>query len=483
MESTASIRDIELSDSQIRWTLGPVLGLSAICIVWLLLTVATISLAGLTIRSFLIVADVCVLLFPLIAKVARGTFDFFEPILVSNTTLLAMMVGRPIADIANQRFIEHGYDFSSSFTYALLVVLVGNLCFQLGYFSPWRITLANSMPRPSYRFDVNKVAAWGTTIALIGVSLYSIFLATQGGVALLLTILKGRSATDGAAHVASSGYIYGGSGLLVPAAIIFFGIWVVYRRKRYLVGAMLTGLPYMVLVSAHGDRSMMIALIFGVPMLWFLGRGTRPSPQFVFASIFILASIFGFMRTHRNAKTSAIDNNKFDIVQSGVSIFQSDDDEMFDVTALEIEVVPSLVEWKPFGVVTDVIARGLPRQFFPDKGVEMDQNFFATMWPARAKASKGGTATSIIGDFYLDSGLWTVAFWMYVLGLIFGASWSWYLANEGSVTTLLIFAIVPSVIVNVMRGSFATLLGWGFFSFFPLLLLPFIQRIQWRSYH
>jgi hypothetical protein len=280
------------------------------------------------------------------------------------------------------------------------------------------------------------------------------------------------------AHVASSGYIYGGSGLLVPASIIFFGVWVVFRKPSYLVGAALTGLPYMILVSAHGDRSMMIALIFGVPMLWFLGRGTRPSPQFVFASIFILASIFGFMRTHRNAKSSKVDDNRFDLVQSAVSIFQSDDDEMFDVTALEIEVVPSLVPWKPFGVVTDVIARGLPRQFFPDKSIEMDQNFFATMWPARAKASRGGTATSIIGDFYMDSGLVSVVFWMYILGGTFGVVWSWYLENEGSVTTLLIFAITPSVIVNVMRGSFATLLGWGFFSFFPLLLLPFIQRLR-----
>lgn len=481
MPQIASVRDIDLYQREYKESLAPIWGVSAICIVWLLLTIAVLVLSDITIRSLLIIADICVLLFPLVAKVARGTFDFFEPILVANTTLLAMMVGRPIADIANQRFLEHGYDFSHSFDSALLIVLIGNLCFQLGYFSPWRIRIAKSLPSPSVRFDVHKVAAWAAFIALFGVALYSIFLATQGGVALLLSMLKGRSAEGGAAHVASSGYIYGGSGLLVPAAIIFFGIWVVYRKAQYLIGAILTGLPYMILVSAHGDRSMMIALIFGIPMLWFLSKGRRPTSLFVFGSIFLLAAIFGFMRTHRNIKGNTVDNNKFDLIQSGVSIFQSDDDEMFDVTALEVEVVPGLVQWKPFGVITDVVARGLPRQFFPDKSVEMDQNFFATMWPARAKASRGGTATSIIGDFYLDSGIISVIFWMFILGGIFGVVWCWYLENAGSVTTLLIFAITPSVIVNVMRGSFANLIGWGFFSFFPLLLLPVIQKIRWRS--
>ena len=393
-----------------------------------------------------------------------------------------MMILRPLADIASHRYIEHGLDFSSSFDRTLAVVLLANVCCQIGYFSGLPHVFAKALPYLGASFDFKSTSIWASILVASGVVFYSIFLATQGGVKLLLLMLAGRSAAANAAHENSSGYLYGTIGLLIPAALIFFGLWIMRRKLIYLICSIASAAPYMILVSAQGNRSGMIALIFGFPLLWYLSKGRRPSAATLFISGFLLIAVFGIIRTHRNAKPEANSGTagQLDPIQAAVSVFDSDDDEMFDVTALEVELVPGVIPMRPLGVVTDIFFRVLPRPLFPDKPVDMDTRFFSAMWPKRAKATgaRGGTASSIVGDFYLDSGSLSVAIWMFIFGVLLKTGWVWYQANGRSPNALLMYSIAPTLIVQAMRGTLQDTLAWSLFTLFPLILLPYVQRIR-----
>lgn len=453
----------------------------ALALLWLLVVMVSLDLAAVSVRSLLIIADATVLILPLIAKAASGSLDIFEPLFVTNFALAGMMVGRPISDLVNAHIIEHGYDIAPAFDQALIAVLLGNLSFQLGYFSPLRRVLARRLPRMGSRYDVRRAAAWAIILAGCGILFYSVFIMSQGGARYLLVLLAGRSKAAAAGHWKASGYLYGTIGLLVPAAIIFFGNWVMVRRPLYLAGAILAGVPQLLLATAQGARSSMIGLLFSAPMIWYLAKGRRPSAMRISISVLFLMAVFGFMRTHRGAGDQIIGPGEtVDPVKSAVSIFQSDDDEMFDVTALEVMNVPRFVPFHPFGVITDILIRAVPRQINPNKRVDISTEFFQKMWPARARAthSRGGSATSLLGDFYLDSGLVTVCFWMFVLGTILSGVWEWYRDNRTSPSALLIYCIAPSVIVGLLRGTFANAIADGLFTVAPLLLLPVIQKTQ-----
>jgi hypothetical protein len=225
----------------------------------------------------------------------------------------------------------------------------------------------------------------------------------------------------------------------------------------------------------------MIGLLFSAPMIWYLTKRGRPSPVMIATSLFIIMALFGFLRTHR---TAGQNRNKpeqsFDAVQSALSLFASDDDEMFDVTALEVEYVPKFMPFHPFGVATDIIYRAVPRVLYPNKPLDIATSFWSAMLPARAKSthSRGGTASSLAGGFYMDWGVVTVGFWMLVVGIMFGAAWSWYQNNSGSPSALLIYSVAPSVIVNLLRGSLAGAIAAGFFTILPLFLLPLILKFK-----
>jgi len=455
----------------------------ALAFIWLLIALAVLDLAGISFMGLLIVSNATFLIFPLIWRAAAGSLDMFEPLLITNASLGGMMIGRPLADLVSGRFVEHGYSVFPAFSQALVVVALASLALQIGYFSPFPSIFALVLPRLSGSFHARSAALYALCLAIVGLTAYSVFLLGQGGIHFLILMLAGRSKSVTEGMFASSGYLYGALGFLTPAAIIFLGCWVRTRRPIYLVATLISGAPQLVIMGAQGSRSGMIGLLFAFPMVWFLSKNQRPSLIQIGIGAFILMAAFGFIRTHRDADTHGKSTQtSSDLVDSALSIFQSDDDEMFDVTALEVLNVPRFIPYHHFGVITDIIVRAVPRQLYPNKRVDISTEFFQAMWPGRAHAthSRGGAAPSLIGDFYMDSGIITVVFWMVVLGGILRTSWNWFLSNQSSMNALLIYAVVPATTIGLLRATFAGSIAAGLFSALPLLILPAVMKIRMR---
>ena len=466
---------------------GQVITLAAVFLAWIAITGMAVYLRAPAVRVLLISADGAVLLAPIAFRLFRGSFDIFEPLLMAIFALMGMMIFRPLADIMTGHYVEHAYDISSTYTAALLLVLAANAAFIVGYELPLGQLLVARTPRASRQFNMRVGVIWATILSTLGIGIFSIALSGRGGLAFFLALSNGRTGTgvQGNPLAGTSGYIINAIGLLVPGASIFFAVFLRTHKRVYLLCAAAVLFPYLFLFIGSGSRSGTIGVLIGIPFMWYAYQHKRPGFTTLAICMIALAFFFSVQRDAR-AEAGASKGNAFyqalsDPITTILNLFRSDDDEMFDVIAQEIAVIPDWVPYHHFAVIEDVITRAMPRNLFPDKPVEAGEDFFATMEPARAKHSGAGTAPSIIGNFYLDSGAITAVFWMFVMGVCLSAIWEYYKINQASPILMIAFSVVPADVLAGARGDLPGLLASTPYGLLPILLLFLLQRVRLRE--
>ena len=471
--------------SQRAMQLPLIIGAMLTISLWFAITLGSVSFdGGITYRVILISANAAVLLTPILVRFVRGTFDLFDPILMAIFALLGMFVGRPMSDMLTGNHFEHAYDIGPTYNIALLLVLAADLAFILGYELPVSRVIADRFPRVSTRFDARIATWWALIISVLGCAVYSTFLLSNGGLGFFFKLSAGRTGVKSDVSVLSqtTAYITNAIGLLVPGSSILFMLWLYRRRWIFLALAAIVITPYLFLMFGGGARSGVIGVLFGLPFMWYFYRQKRPSFLTLGICGLLIAFVFSVQRDARAeigaSKGSALNSGIADPVTTVMNLFRSDDDEMFDVIAQIISVTPGWVPYDHLSVVTDIFVRALPRTMFPNKPMEAGAAFFATMEPMRARYSLAGTATSLVGNFYLDSGAVTAILWMFVMGVSLSTSWQYFLANQRSIILMIAFSIVPAIVLTTSRGDLAGMFASTPFGLLPILLLFWLQRIR-----
>ncbi len=465
---------------------GIVLGL--LIVFWATIIVTAVGASETLLRGFMISAVATAIFVPLIYRVARGQLDLFEPIVPSALATSVMFVGRPIADQVTGSYIHLGYDIQPTFDWTLLCVVAGIITFNLGYASGLGGWMQRLFPAPAMQFPPDRTVVAAATMAIVGSSLFSIFLLANGGFRALLIVIGGRSSEHASMMRQSSAYLYFGIFLLLPATLVFFGLWMKTRQLRYLTFTVLTGVPLFLYESSMGDRSEMLPLVFGLPAIYYLWKAKRPQAfQLLIATVVLLIG-FAFLREFRNS--TALGHKSVEsatlLTDPGAALastFTKDDSEMFDTFCNLTSVVPSRIPFQPFGIVTDIGTRALPRLLFPDKGLELPDQFIVALWPAHYKLSRASSAFSILGHYYMYGGILGVAMGAFVMGLLLRQTWLWYLAQNNNLNAILLYSFVPSFAVILWRGTVTDTLGRMVFTVLPLVLMQsFIRSTIKREY-
>lgn len=449
----------------------------------LLLAISVALIASETpVRGFLIAAIALAILFPLIARLSSRPFDIFEPIVPATAALFFMFVVRPIADQWQSNYVHLGFNISAEFDQTLFTALVGCVAFSVGYVSNTGKSVQRLFPRVASEFPLRKVVPAAIITAVIGASLWSIFLLFHGGLSMLLLILKGRS--EELRHILrnSTGYLYRGLDLLVPAAFMLQAAWLRFRRPHLLVLTTITLIPTLVMSAATGTRSALLPIVFGLAAIYYLHSRRRPKLRnlALLGVIFLLAS--SFLRDVRYAHSigrRSLVSSEFvdDPGESVADTFARDDDEMFDTLANTLSVVPSRIPYQPLGVVTDLCIRALPRTLYPNKPLEANTQFLDTLWPLDSEHARAAAANSILGNFYLYGGVVGVAIGAFCIGILFNQTWRWYLRNLGKMDAILLYAFVPGFVVILLRGTITDTLTRMLFFVFPI----FVAQRYWRQ--
>jgi len=445
------------------------------------LIVVAVTVAGISPTSFLLVGIVLSLIIPQAFRAAQGRLDLFEPLVLANIALGVMFVGRPLADLVTHETIHIGYDVLPTFNEALFVALIGIVFFQLGYFAPWGAAWARRLPRPS-SFHPSRAARAGWLFFILGTLLFSGFLVNAGGIIrILLYLLEGRQPSNNDLYLSSTGYLYGGISLWAASALIFFVLATAGRRRGYIFPFLATTSLLLIFYGAQGTRAQMLPLVIAVPVFWYLWKSRRPKLRTLFVASLIGFALLGWMREIRD-----VGKREDMLVKLGAAlsapireagnILTGADAEMFDSLANELMVVPENLAFQHGSTVTDVLIRLVPRPLWPDKPLESNDALVNTLWPVHYSKSRAAPAFSLIGAFYVDSGIITVALGMYLAGALIATLWCWLQQYRSWVTAKMIYSMGLPFVVILMRGAVPDTLARMLFMFVPLVLLMLTAR-------
>lgn len=436
-----------------------------------------------SVRSLLLLAIVASLLVPMLPRTVQGRLDLFEPIVLANIALGVMFVGRPLHQLITGETIHHGYDISPTFDEALFVAFIGIAFFQLGYFArPGATAWARRLPKPPpLRPQPAAMAGW--LYLLIGGLLFGAFLARQGGLGLLLVLLEGRQQSNNDLFLGSTGYFYNGLLLWGASALIFFAIALVARRRLYWLLFLAPTLCLIVFYGARGTRSALLPLVLAVPVFWHLWKDRRPSARTLLLAALLAMATMGALRELRTVG----ENRDFAAtllaalsspVSEALDIVGGADAEMFDALANELAVVPEQLPFQHGASITDVLIRAVPRPLWPGKPLESNDAVVNTLWSEHYAKSRAAPAFSVMGPFYADSGLFTVALGMFGIGWVLAVSWRWLQLHRAQPVAQMIYAMGLPFVVILMRGTIPGVLTRMLFLLVPLVLLMFWIRLR-----
>ena len=450
------------------------------------LLIFILYVAGLSVRSLLLAAIAGSLLLPMMLRALRGRLDLFEPVVLANIALGIMFVGRPLHQLITGGTIHLGYDILPTFNETLVVALIGSVSFQLGYFlRPNATAWARRLPAPP-PLRPQRAAFAGWFYLLLGGLLFGAFLAQQGGLGLLLVLLEGRQQSNNDLFLGSTGYLYNGLLMWGASALIFFAIATVARRRLYWLWFLLPSLCLVIFYGARGGRSMLLTLILAIPVFWYLWKDRRPSARSLLLAAIVGVALLGMLREVRTVG----ENRDFigtllaalgSPVSEALDILGGADAEMFDSLANAMSVIPERTPFQHGATITDVLIRAVPRPLWPDKPLESNDAIVNALWSEHYAKSRASPAFSVLGPFYADSGLFTVALGMFFIGWVLALSWRWLYLHRAQPVAQMIYAMGLPFVVILMRGTIPGTLTRMLFLFVPLVLLLWLTRLRSRS--
>ena len=296
-------------------------------------------------------------------------------------------------------------------------------------------------------------------------------------------LLAGRQPSDNDLFLSSTGYLYEGISLWAATALIFFASATAGRRRWYIFPFLGTTILLLGFYGARGTRIQMLPLVIAVPVFWYLWNDRRPKFRTLLAVSLVGFAMLGWLREIREADQrgevlAKLGSALAAPVREAGDILKGLDADMFDTLANALVVVPEHLPFRHGAIVTDVLIRIVPRPIWPDKPLESNDALLRTLWPIHYSLSRAGPASSLMGSFYADSGIVTVAFGMYLTGALFAMLWCWLQRYRSAVIAQMVYSMGLPFVVILMRGSVPDTLARMLFMFVPLVLLMMLGSLR-----
>jgi hypothetical protein len=143
---------------------------------------------------------------------------------------------------------------------------------------------------------------------------------------------------------------------------------------------------------------------------------------------------------------------------------------MFDTLANMTATVPSRLPFQYGHTLLDLVIRMLPRPLWTTKPMEANDLFVSTLWPEEYSRSRASSASSFVGQLFLDSGFFSVTIGMIALGIFLRFLWEWRSNWPDDPGTQIVYASILPFVVILARGTLTNVLSTGLFVYIPLLI-------------
>jgi hypothetical protein len=424
-----------------------------------------------------------VLVLPLVVRVARRTFDPFEPIVVFAVAYGVMFIARPVSMLAHGRLSYFGVDIRATLPLALLLALTGGVAFVWGYEVRAGRALARVLPAPREISTRAGVVGAACMIGLASIALV-VLVWPAGGVRRLTILFHGQTYEVGQLVSARGSYPFLTAMLVVPAAVLLLALALRDRRRGLIVAAALVVVIALGLMIPLGARTYLLPLVGGCLTLAYVRRGTRPRPGTLVA-LALVAIIASYAlitvrepgrRTHLTAYLRQFEE------RPGVAltpIIDGEDAEMAPVLAGALRVIPSRLHYRYGGAFFgSLAARPIPRQLWSAKPQPSGRQVVRVTWPELAKSGFSPEFSPLL-VFYWDFGLAGVFAGMALFGMACRTLYEWFLRHRTNLAAQTIFAISLWLIVSGARNDPVDTIVIASFLVLPIVLLERCSSLRW----
>ena len=408
---------------------------------------------------WLVIAGGIATLVPLVIGLL-SRFDIFEPVYLFAFSYLVLFVAHPAFQLSQPGGLPNfiGYSPRATYATALALALLGAVGFYLGYYSPAGAKLASRIAVPTSKLSRATLSAFVVGLTVVSIGLFSLFIASTGGLSTIKAVMAGRNAGSVAALHQSSGYLYSAPLWITPLAILLMARAPKLRSGTGVVGFLLLSLSQ-VLALALGDRSWLIPAAASAILVIYLRKAKRPGIGTIAVGLLIVF-IFGITlpRQYRNGLdattvSGTIEDTVRDPGRQVAEFLGGADTGMADDFAIELQFVPTVLNYQFGNTYLEALVRPVPRGLWADKPIEADSQLMTTIWPT-LRAAGGGFAFSFFGEPFLNFGAAGVLVLAFIFGMLSRTLYAWFSRAPGNRAVIAIYALSWPFVFVYMRGGF-----------------------------
>lgn len=421
-----------------------------------------VALAGMSLEAAMLVASGAILAVPFLRALHLRTFDPFEPIFVAVAAHGTMFVIRPASELIRGDLVyvrpTRIIDISGTMDTVIGLGLAASAAMVVGYYLPVGPRVARRLRPPTARLHSDSLLAGALLTALMGMMLFGLFLMTSGGTAAIRSFLAGRDISQVGLFRQSTGYLYYGPFLLIPAALLAAAASRARRDLGILAVAAAIAAMLLVIAVPTGNRIFILPLAGSLATYFYVSRGRRPA-----AAAVVVVAIGALLASHalllaRDARgdglNAAIVTTLTHPLESLDPITTQADAEMAPALAGVIAVDSvNPASTHGFATIGDTFVRPLPRLLWSEKPLAARHQVIEKTWPIEYKGGYANPEFSILLYFYLDASYIGVVLGMLLVGILLRLLYASFLLHGQSEVMQLAFSALLPFIPILLRDS------------------------------
>jgi hypothetical protein len=407
-----------------------------------------------------------ILVSPLLRRAFQRRFDPFEPIVIFFLAYGSMFVVRPLSDVLEGRFLyvrpTRTIDYREAFLDMLVLALIGGTSFVIGYESRVGRRLASRVSPPPTDFRRDTVMGASIAIAMLAVLLFVLFVIQVGGLTTAMSLIAGRDPVSQIHLIRSStGYLYLGHFLLIPASLVLFALGKLERNHLAILTAVALALALLLRTAPNGSRMALLPFFGGFLIFHYISRGKRPNlaGSILFIVVALMAgNIMREMRVVSVREFTPITQSVVNTVIQPAHVFRlltdSADNEMSEAFAAVLHEMPENFQYR-WGEMTfgDLVTRPIPRALWPEKPIIPRSQYISEVWPEEYRLGIANQEFSSLFFFFVDFGYPGVIIWMLGYGVIARLLYEYFLIHQRNVSVQVLFSLSLVFLVIALRDS------------------------------
>ena len=422
---------------------------------------------------------------PIAWRVRHRRFDPFEPIVVFALAWGVMFVVRPIAIVVRDDTNFYGVDIGPTLDDAVLLGLIGAVAFAAGYWLRFGKRLAARLPAaPAAPPSSSAALLWSTVVASIGLVALALVILPAGGMDALETFLGGRSEALNEIIDESTIYLWYGSLVVVPAALVSAAVALRARTVWSGALALVLGTIALVRVVPTGNRVFLVVLVGGFVVFAFISMARRPG---IVAICLGLAVTLVASRAVLELRDPETRRDLPTVLRAVVStprlafspLYKGADAEMAPALAGALTAIPDPLGHR-FGGATfgDLVVRPVPRELWAEKPLPHVTEVTREVWPVAVETGNFNPAFTPVLSFYWDFGAFGVFAGMCLLGVVARSIWEYFLRFRSNFLAQLLFATALCYLVVVLRHDLVLTTVWAVIVFMPIVAIVRLARLD-----